>query len=263
VSCWSCRAWLAPDASYCPRCGESQSRDEWVECKIGYRPGHSESRYRRRLYGEFTATFSSESHGGLAGRSGPFRCESGGGGPTRTLETEARLAELCRALELEGWARLGDPAPDPWYALSYRRYVGRQRDRNDQGQPDELEPTPARSLALVESTPATATVAAAEEPEVAVVSAPRTPEAPAPATSEGPVTPSPDVRPPSLPESAEPDNGVVTRPWYQQPIIPPAAPRSSPPAEIGLASRIIAYAQFQLDLPTGPEDSDDDPGAPA
>ncbi len=220
--------------------------EEWVECQIGY--------WHARLHGEFTAVYRGEAPWNNAGRSGRFRWIGGDGQPPRTRTAEARLEEFCRQLEQAGWERDREDAPDPWYELSFRRFVGLP-DSPDRPQPrDELTPdrAPLSSLVSVEQpVEPLGGPAAEQEPEDAVDPRPLDPEPVDPEPPAAPIPvfaapedivalPDPDLDPsPTVAEPAEPDEDVVGQPWYQAPAA--VTPRQADPVDSELCARIGAY----------------------
>ena len=136
--------------------------EEWVECQIGY--------WRARLHGEFTAVYRGEAPWNNAGCSRRFRWIGGGDEPPRTRTVEARLEEFCRELEQAGWERDREDVPDPWYELSFRRFVGLPDDPDGAQPRDELTPdgAPLLTLVSVEETAELGAPAAEHELENAV-----------------------------------------------------------------------------------------------
>jgi hypothetical protein len=247
---------LAPEALYCSACGESQTSVEWMECRIDH--------WRGYLYGEFIAIYQSEDSSSLVRRSGRFRWAGRSRELPRTSAAEARLAELCRALELEGWERQGDGVPDSWYRISFRRFLrrpgpeGRSRTLTPiLVEPDpepELEPVPApeHEEARLRTSALSLAVGAEPGPDEASLRAspprvampvepeldpdPKLEVKPAPALDDGRLgTPPLSLAIPSEPK-AEPEG--ADGPWYVKPRTTSALALV---VESGVCSRVGAY----------------------
>ena len=120
VRCKSCGAELSPSESACTTCGAPQGDTVWEECEIGY--------WRGYVSGEFIALSVAGPRTGEAVRSKRFRWLSGNAAPRERGRAVARLAELAKRLESEGWHRF-DRGED-WYALRFWRVGGTQAKRH-------------------------------------------------------------------------------------------------------------------------------------
>ena len=174
ASCRSCCADLVLDDRLCPRCG-ALVEGEWIACQINC--------WRGRLCGEFTAVYRGEAPWSIAARSERFRWVHGEE-PPRKPAVEARLAELCRMLESDGWLREENGEPGSWYQLSFRSFVGPTAAAARPQPPEEPEVESAAAFApITAELPLEPVKAAATEIPSATVGAssePKHPEGPAP-----------------------------------------------------------------------------------
>jgi hypothetical protein len=175
ASCRSCCADLVPDDRLCPRCG-ALVEGEWIACQINC--------WRGRLCGEFTAVYRGEAPWSIAARSERFRWVHGEE-PPRKPAVEARLAELCRMLESDGWLREENGEPGSWYQLSFRSFVGPTAAAARPQSPEEPEVESTAAFApITAELPLEPVKAAATEIPSATVGASSEPKHPGPPAPE-------------------------------------------------------------------------------